>query len=199
MQRSEIINKLIKKCNFKNYLEIGIYDGDCFNKINCEQKTGVDPDPILFNEKEFVIEKTSDDFFKDYKGKKFDIIFIDGLHHSEQVTKDIENALINLTDDGIIVLHDALPQEEVHQIVPRISGNWTGDVWKSIYQLKITRSDIEINTINTDWGCVILRKKYQPLFEQINEPLDWHFFCKYHFSFLNVQSVEWFNEFVEKL
>ncbi len=36
---------------------------------------------------------TSDDFFRQYQGPLFDLIFIDGLHLSEQVLTDIRNSL----------------------------------------------------------------------------------------------------------
>ncbi len=36
---------------------------------------------------------TSDEFFRQYQGPPFDLIFIDGLHLSEQVLTDIKNAL----------------------------------------------------------------------------------------------------------
>ncbi len=36
---------------------------------------------------------TSDDFFRQYQGPPFDLIFIDGLHLSQQVLTDVKNAL----------------------------------------------------------------------------------------------------------
>ncbi len=36
---------------------------------------------------------TSDDFFRQYQGPPFDLIFIDGLHLSEQVLTDVRNSL----------------------------------------------------------------------------------------------------------
>ena len=61
---------------------------------------------------------TSDEFFEQNK-EKFDIVFIDGLHHSEQVYKDILNSLNILNEDGTIICHDMNPTEEFRQIVPR--------------------------------------------------------------------------------
>ena len=50
---------------------------------------------------------TSDEYFSKFKDK-FDIIFIDGLHHYEQVKKDIFNSLEILNSNGIILMHDCL-------------------------------------------------------------------------------------------
>ena len=42
--RVSIINNIIEKNNFKNYLEIGVRDtSECFDLINCESKDSVDP------------------------------------------------------------------------------------------------------------------------------------------------------------
>ena len=56
--------------------------------------------------------------------KKFDIIFIDGLHHYEQVIVDINNALSVLNDNGHILVHDCLPRTIAHQAIPRYRGSW---------------------------------------------------------------------------
>ena len=45
MKRYEIINRIIQTKNYKDYLEIGVRDGECFKEIRCLNKTGVDPNP----------------------------------------------------------------------------------------------------------------------------------------------------------
>ena len=66
---------------------------------------------------------TSDEYFESIKDTevKYDIIFIDGLHHNEQVLKDVENSLKHLSEGGSIVCHDCLPSEESRDI--RIDEN----------------------------------------------------------------------------
>lgn len=44
--------------------------------------------------------------------QKFDLVFIDGLHHSDQVLKDINNSLSFLEPNGVIMCHDILPSSE---------------------------------------------------------------------------------------
>ena len=41
--------------------------------------------------------------------ESFDCVFIDGLHTYNQVKKDIHNSLKYLNINGIIMLHDCLP------------------------------------------------------------------------------------------
>ena len=129
--RSEIIQKVIDKKNYKSYLEIGCDDDQNFNKIKIHIKYGVDP--ISGGN----IRKTSDEFFSQNK-KYFDCIFIDGLHEYEQVKKDIINSLEYLNDGGVIFVHDCLPRSYFEQAVPRSQHVWTGDVWKSIVELEDT-------------------------------------------------------------
>ena len=96
MYRFDIINHLIEIYGFKNYLEIGVYRGENIRKIIAEHKDGVDPGTEGEMVPEVNYNMTSDDFFefiKDHDEIKYDIIFIDGLHHSDQVDKDIENSL----------------------------------------------------------------------------------------------------------
>ncbi len=92
MKRWEIINHLITKNDYKNYLEIGSGDNENFNKIIINNKISVDPNP---NSKA-IFKLTSDDFFKQ-NNTFFDIIFIDGLHLYNQAKNDLVNSLNSST------------------------------------------------------------------------------------------------------
>lgn len=161
ISRTDILNYCIKKYNYKSYLEIGVRDPNKgnFNSINIKNKLGVDPKPKINQSNIYV--GTSDDFFKKNK-QKFDIIFIDGLHLEEQVDKDIINSLECITDKGLILLHDCNPPTKLHQRETyEINGKyppWNGTVWKSIVKLRMTRSDLKINVIDTDWGVGVIKK-----------------------------------------
>ena len=60
MDRIHIINYLIKKNNYKKYLEIGIEDSFNFENVKIDYKVGVDPIISL----DGVINKDSNKFFK---------------------------------------------------------------------------------------------------------------------------------------
>ena len=146
--RFEIIQKIINKKGFINYLEIGCDQDMNFSKINVKNKTGVDP--VSGGN----IKLTSDNFFKS-NDKMFDCIFIDGLHTYEQAIKDILNSIKFLVPNGIIILHDCLPNKIWNQVVPRLYGHWNGDVWKSIVEAR-TMQNIDTFTCKADHGLGII-------------------------------------------
>ena len=149
--RWDLIQHIINKYKYVNYLEIGCDKDQSFSKIKINKKVGVDP--ISGG----TIRDTSDNFFINNK-EKFDIIFIDGLHHYEQVIKDIYNSLKILNDNGHILIHDCLPRTIAHQAIPRYRGSWNGDVWKSIVELR-TKPNLEVFTCEIDFGVGVIRKK----------------------------------------
>lgn len=137
MTRTELINGLMITNKFKNYLEIGMQkSANNFDKIIAAVKVSVDPDPNA----EAMYPETSDSFFNLYipllyhethPMPYFDLVFIDGLHHAEQVERDIINSMRVLNPGGYIVLHDCNPKEEWQQLVPRQHKIWYGDVWRA--------------------------------------------------------------------
>ena len=94
----------------------------------------------------------------------FDCIFIDGLHIYEQARQDVLNSVKFLKTDGIIILHDCLPNKIWNQIVPQIYGHWNGDVWKAIVEAR-TLNDLDTYTCIADNGLGIIfkRKNRNPL------------------------------------
>jgi len=126
---------------------------------------------------------TSDEFFVQNK-ETFDVIFIDGLHHADQVHKDIINSLDVLNEDGYIVCHDLNPISEKHQIIPFAGGEWNGDCWKAFVNLRKERSDLEMYTVDTDQGCGIITRGSQKLLEIKNDLT---------YSEFDVNRKEWLN------
>ena len=210
MQRFDIINGLIKKNNYKTYLEIGLDNpNNNYLKIICENKECVDPFNIEdhLNDYDFklsennlkLIDKyltykmTSDEFFNQ-NVKTYDIIFIDGLHTKEQVGKDIINALKCLNNNGKIVVHDCLPTNEKRQLVPRQTIAWNGNVWQSIPELK--KQNIIFNTVDADEGCCII--DFNENFKELKYIDSWEYtyedFIKNKKTLMNVISVDEFNE-----
>lgn len=186
MNRLDIINHLSRINHANWYLEIGVEKGTVFKNVIIPNKIGVDPDP---NSKATVI-KTSDDFFK-ANTQTFDIIFIDGLHHAQQVEKDIINSLAVLNADGYIICHDMLPTNKKIQTVPRISRAWTGDCWKAWARLRQLRNDLSMCVVDTDYGCGIITKGSQtPII--INDDLIFDNFQKYKKEWMNTISIEQF-------
>jgi hypothetical protein len=168
--RYDLINQLIKKFGFKNYLEIGVSDpSECFDNVICENKMGVDPG-LEFPDNPVKYPMTSDNFFLQLEngkldldpGFRWDIIFIDGLHISTQVMKDVINSLYHLNPNGYILLHDCNPETYFMQredyYIDGVQHPWNGTVWKVIYNLRATRDDLQVCTVNTDWGVGVIRR-----------------------------------------
>ena len=171
MKRFNLINWLIKKYGYFCYLEIGIDNpNNCFNKIKCDIKYSVDPHKgtTKADNEKYHYRCTSDTFFNvistiKFKGF-FDIVFIDGLHESEQVLKDVENSLKHLSKSGTIIIHDCNPYNAEMCTKERHTGKWTGDVWKAFAKLRATRTDLEMYCVDTDFGCGIIRFGKQELY-----------------------------------
>ena len=121
MDRTTIINELIYRLGYTEYLEIGIYVPERnFDRISCAYKHGVDPayhgcDPesthirVDTPECEALVTRSTSDFFFDNSPAKFDLIFVDGLHPADQTRADLLNALRHLKKGGCIVMHDCNP------------------------------------------------------------------------------------------
>lgn len=157
--RIDIINYLIKKNNYKTYLEIGVQNGISFRAVELpiENKVGVDPDQFS----KATIHMTSDDFFKENK-KTFDIIFIDGLHEYAAVYRDMISSLLILNPGGSIICHDMNPLTKEAQQVPRIQKLWNGDCWRAWVRLSqwkgkdVIKGNLKMHVVDTDHGCGII-------------------------------------------
>tara|TARA_Y100000816_G_C25995226_1_gene519908 strand:- start:112 stop:792 length:681 start_codon:yes stop_codon:yes gene_type:complete len=190
--RWDLIQFIIDKYEFNDYLEIGCDKDQSFSKINIKNKVGVDP--ISGG----TIRTTSDKFFLS-NNKKFDIIFIDGLHHYNQVLKDIYNSLKILNDNGFILVHDCLPKSLAQQAVPRYRGSWQGDVWKSIVELR-TKKNIDIITCKIDFGVSVIRKiKNQNLLKINCDDFSKLSFKDYYYNHKEFMNILDFKETLNKI
>lgn len=181
-KRYEIINKIIKKKKYNTYLEIGCFKNDTFNSIIIKDKIGVDP------VSGGTIKKTSDEFFKDNKNY-FDICFIDGLHEYDQVRKDIFNCLNFLNNDGVILVHDCLPERIRDQMIPRSHEHWNGDVWKAMVEIR-TLVDFDTYTCLADEGIGIIFKRPNSNLLKIDiknfKDLKFQYFYNNHKELMNI-------------
>lgn len=149
--RMTIVQGIIDQKNYKSYLEIGTFDDELFSVVRCETKVGVDPFSGGTH------RMTSDDFFLK-NDNKFDCIFIDGLHHYDQVKMDIQHSLSVLNFDGVILVHDCLPISLGAQSVPRTQINWNGDVWKAFVECR-TNFFLDCYTCYADHGIGVIFKR----------------------------------------
>ena len=234
LQRFDMIQACIdtikKRKKTVNYLEIGVETGFCFFMIKSKRKLAVDPaftirssnkvkayirNPYNFYNKYF--ELTSDAFFEEQgqyieKIGGLDVVFIDGLHLSEQVVKDVSNSLKYLNDGGFILLHDCNPATETSAIrayhkfdvyqmnLPDYNGIWNGDVWKAIVELRATRKDIDVKVFDTDQGIGMVTKGIPENTLQLSkidvDNLNYHDLSGNRSNLLNLKSAEDFLKYI---
>ncbi len=184
MNRTQVIQQIINKKAARSYLEIGVYNAKNFSEIKAWKKIAVDPAfkftkikrikrafKNVFNIFAKYHEITSDNFFANFKSSKpIDVIFIDGLHTYSQSLRDITNSLNILADNGVVIMHDCNPPHESAALAadsldhatslspPEWTGEWCGDVWKTICDLRSFRDDIKVFVLDCDYGLAIITK-----------------------------------------
>ena len=157
--RTDLLKYIVEKKKPEKYLEIGIQHGLNFDAINVIDKTGVEPFPKRIQEN--VLTMFSNQFFESKKntGAKYDLIFIDGLHTEEQTWEDLKNSLDFLSENGIIVMHDALPHNEEYT-----SMSWCGTSYKAIMRAAQTNG-LLVKTWEKDHGCAVIVKDPDPILQ----------------------------------
>jgi hypothetical protein len=198
MKRYEIINRVIESKGYTDYLEIGVRDGECFREICCKNKTGVDPNSTSDHTTHIM---TSDSFFNElHENDMFDVIFIDGLHLDHQVNKDIANSLKHLREGGTILLHDCNPPTRYHAgespvFTEPANGEWNGTVYLSLINLRLYKNNLELKTVDSDWGVGILTRGVSETLNVFpNDAMNWEFFYENKNEILNLISVNEFSD-----
>lgn len=189
-KRHAFINKAV--CKFSNctYLEIGVAANDVFNSIPLpiNQKYGIDP----FSGGNY--RMTSDSFFEKYSSLKFNVIFIDGLHHYLACQRDVLNSMKALKQNGIIFIDDMLPRNRYEEATPRQQSFWTGDVWKVAVEL-LNSKNVVFKIINIDSGIGVLKLKDNFEYKRMPELENKKFedFLQYHKNFEIINSEDALN------
>ena len=191
MYHTKTINYIIQKKGYKSYLEIGTHFGWNYDYINIENKECCDPDN---SHHEMTYHMTSDEMFaKMPLDKKYDIIFIDGLHNELYVHRDIINSLKHLNPGGIICVHDTYPRKYSLTTEKYIGKElkeecWNGNVWKAIVNLQ--NLNIEYYTIhNDDCGLTIIKyfdNPYKLTISNTKNDYDYNYIFDDNYEYLNI-------------
>lgn len=203
----DVLAEIHNKWAPKIYIEIGVATGKSLALTRSVTRSlGIDPETaehglLCFKSPENnpqLYKMTSDDFFssKNVIGEmglpNFDIAFIDGLHHFDQVLRDFINLEKIAGKNSVILVHDCLPINDQVASRDRTTGFWTGDVWKLIPCLMAVRPDLEITTLpvapsgmalirNLDSTSGILDRQYNHIvehFDSLHLPDNWGDCCK---------------------
>lgn len=163
-----MLNRLHKTLAPQWYLQIGTNTGKSLARAACNF-VAVDPKFVLSAppHKEaaremHLIQKTSDDFFAsgfcERNGLRFDLAFLDGLHHYEVLLRDFIATEKLMAPGGVILLHDCCPGNVEMTSREECKGFWTGDVWKVLMILLQHRPDLDIRVANVlPTGLAVIR------------------------------------------
>ena len=142
-------------------------------------------------------------------------MFIDGLHTYDQSLRDVINALGDLNENGIIVIHDCNPPHQA-AAYPAISnknavdlkiggwpGEWCGDVWKTICYLRSFRRDLRVFVLDCDYGLGIVMKgdpeTYLNLSEEVLNEMTYEDLSSERRNLLNLKDESYLFEFLETI
>ena len=126
---------------------------------------------------------TSDDFFRSQNSllakTPLDVVYVDGLHTFEQSLRDVINAFKFLSPGGVVFVDDCNPRDaaiampaisldeakekvaqanENGRITDKWSGEWCGDVWKTIAQLR-NYDCLNVTVLDTHTGLGVVTLK----------------------------------------
>ncbi len=153
MHSSRRFSEIIAATNVDSYLEIGVETGGTFFNVDVPTKVAVDPnfrfDFESFRSAEVEFNQmTSDEFFLHHVGeRKFDMIFLDGLHTFEQTFRDFCNSISHSHDKTLWIIDDTVPRDVYsaisdHQAALRArrqagaeGSSWHGDVYKVVFAI----------------------------------------------------------------
>jgi hypothetical protein len=143
----------------EGYVEIGVAGGDSLALAKPGSKAiGIDPKPrpdIRIKALAKLYPITSDQFFAFYNmleelgTPSVSLAFVDGLHHFEQVLKDIINLEHYSDKQTVVVFHDCLPVARVLGSRVIATDLWCGDVWKVVPCLRKYRPDLRLGVVPT--------------------------------------------------
>ena len=190
MLRVDVLNRIASNIGAEHYLEIGVQGGETFRNVAVSHKVGVDPT----TSSAATIHEPSDKFFSTLDPSvTFDLVFVDGLHHADQVERDVDNAIKHLTPGGVIVCHDCNPPTEDSASRSQCGGVWCGDVWRAWVALR-ARLDARMFVVDTDLGCGVIIPDADPSPLDRDPPTTWGEFARDRAHWLNLITVAAFRQ-----
>jgi hypothetical protein len=152
-----LLARLHRRLRPRTYLEIGVAQGRSLAlTLPGTRAVGVDPAPALafaLDAATTVVRGTSDDLFAGViedplNGVPLDMVFIDGLHLSEQALRDVLHAQRRGHSKSVILLHDCNPPDRLSALRVQRGPLWAGDVWKVIALLRRVAPGLSIHSID---------------------------------------------------
>jgi|694.fasta_scaffold17068_19 hypothetical protein len=141
---SSVILNHIPGIENHSYLELGVFDNQNFNAIQCRNKFSVDING------EAMYTGTTDQYFEQLEpDTKFDIIFIDANHDYDCVVRDFNNSIDHATK--WIVIHDMIPPSKKFT-----QSKFCSDSFRLLSFL-LQQTDLTIYVMNNNFGLTFVR------------------------------------------
>jgi len=166
------INRFLRAFGGERYLEIGIEFGRTLEAVHATTVIGVDPahwiNAVRLPAHIQISSLPSDGYFEGLASgheaglKRFDLIFVDGLHTFKQSYRDVINSFNVLDDDGMVIVDDtipsnsfaALPDKRLAKQLRREHGvnstDWMGDVYRTVLAVARFHPSIEMVTVEDE-------------------------------------------------
>lgn len=91
-------------------------------------------------------------------GRRFDIALVDSWHEYETSWRDLVEGFLLIRDGGTLVVHDCLPPRPEIAVPKYIEGEWCGIGYQAYVDFISQRRDLTAYTVDTDYGCGVIRK-----------------------------------------
>jgi hypothetical protein len=166
--KADITNHLADVRGYRSYLEIctptsgGRYaEIDRSKYETCHRLMYWCPDDfydnlaIDFRSPDFEIE----DCIRQIGDRHYDVILVDSFHAYGTSLRDLKLAVDLLTDGGTVIVHDCNPPNEEATSSHFSSTSWAGVTYKAYLDFVTEREDLVYFTVDTDWGCGLIRKE----------------------------------------
>ena len=186
ISRPQVIQRLLDLFEAPAYLEIGVDQGDTFLPLRAARKVGVDPkfnilrpDDVAAGAGLELHEVASDVYFGEIVRPTdvFHVVYLDGLHVAEQTIRDLLNAVMFLSPDGVIVIDDVVPDSYhaslrdtadlalvrgfLAQRDPRLLADqaWMGDIFKLPFFIRSFLQQFSYATVSDNHGQTVVWRK----------------------------------------
>jgi hypothetical protein len=90
--------------------------------------------------------------------RRFDVMLVDPFHAYAESARDLAAAFALLEPGGAMVVHDCRPPDESLTGPDFTAGEWCGVTYKAFLDFVLARRDLRYLTVDTDYGCGVVRK-----------------------------------------
>ena len=211
--KMEIVNHLAAAHGYRNYLELCTFttgfkyaEVDRANLDHCHRLMYAVPAdfddgmPIDFRIAGFDITDCVREIAR--QNFRYDVMLVDPWHLYETSLRDLEAAFTLIAHGGSFVVHDCLPPDAWMADPVWREGPWCGATYKAFLDFVLGRDDLAYYTVDTDFGCGVIRKgapgvqpeRLIPEWRKFGNDLQaaYRFFVQHQRELLNLVTVEEF-------